>query len=205
MGTYGSTWQERGYCGSGDVSALLGTLRGRRAIVCGGAAGVFDELEVVLAKVEDPVIFAANDVGVYLPRLDHFVTLHTDNLGPWKNVRWLHAKVQENCKYHAIAPRPFVDYVWDKMTPLFALSGYFAMQIAWVMGAEQIILCGCPGTQTRRFFEATPRGDFGYGLGPAGSDKGIKEQLEREMKRLPDFKAAVKSMSGWTKEFFGGI
>ena len=206
MGTYGSTWQERGYCGSGEVSVLLGTIRGRVAIVCGGAASVFDELQAVLTKVEDPVIFAANDVGIYLPKLDHWVTLHTDNLGPWKNVRWLHAKTQEKTLYHAVAARPFVDYVWEHMTPLLALSGYFAMQVAWVMGAKRIILCGCPGTQTRRFFEGSPREDgFGYGTGVKGSDKGIKEQVEKEMARLPSFKDAVRSMSGWTGEFFGGI
>jgi hypothetical protein len=96
-------------------------------------------------------------------------------------------------------------YWWEGLTPLYALSGYFAMQLAWVMGAGRIILCGCPGNQKRRFFEVAARKDFGYGTGPAAADNGIREQLEREMHRLPDFRVAVRSMSGWTQEFFGGV
>jgi hypothetical protein len=98
-----------------------------------------------------------------------------------------------------------VDYVWDRLSPQMALSGYFAMQMAWIMGAERIVLCGCPGEQTRRFFESTPREDFGYGGHDSHGDQGIRQQVEIEMKRLPEFKQAVRSMSGWTQSFFGGM
>jgi hypothetical protein len=89
------------------------------------------------------------------------------------------------------------------------LSGYLAMQIAWVMGADRIVLCGCPGTQTKRFFEASlgrehANTNFGYGGGSGSGDEGVRQQVEREMRRLPDFKAAVRSLSGWTKTYFTG-
>lgn len=208
MGNYGATWEHAGYCGKGNVSDLLGSLRGRAAIVCGNAKGVFEEVEEVQGsrlKVEDPVYFAANDVGMYLPHVDHWMSLHVDNLGAWKPVRWLHPIPGENAKYHSIAQRPFIDYAWEGLTPLFCLSGYFAMQIAYLMGSERIILCGCPGSQVPRFFEAKVQANFGYGGGSTGNDKNIQEQVVKEMKRLPDFKERVRSLSGWTREFFGGV
>lgn len=203
MGTYGATWVSRGYCGQGAVGELLGSLTGRSAIVCGSAEGVFEEFQQARAALGEFVVFAANDVGMYLDRLDHWVSLHGDNLDAWKRVRWLHHKGPEDVQIHSVAPSPSVQHVWEAVTPVFALSGYFAMQLAWIMGAERIVLCGCPGTQTRRFFEGTPRPDFGYGHGPAGSDQGITEQIVQEMDRVPEFKAAVRSCSGWTAEFFG--
>lgn len=204
MGTYGSTWQRNGYCGCGAVEEFLGSLDGRPAAICGNAHTVFEELGAVRAHYGlDLEVFGVNDVGMYLDRMDHWCSLHSANLEAWKAVRWLHRRSGENVRIHSVHPAPGVEVVWDKLTPVFALSGYFAMQLAWVMGARPIILCGCPGSQVRRFFDAAPRPDFGYGAGPAGSDVGIQEQLRAEMRRLPDFRAAVRSLSGWTADFFG--
>jgi len=205
MGTYGSTWEAAGYSGGGLVGDLVGTLQDRPAIVCGNADGVFDEARFALIKYPNAVVFGVNDIGMYLDRLDHWVSLHTDNLGAWKAVRWLHPHAAEKTQYHAIDRRSFIDHVWTGLTPLFAVSGYFAMQIAHIMGASLIILCGCPGNRTRRFFEAEARADFEYGAGSAGSDKGVREQLIHEMQRLPDFKIKVRSLSGWTRDFFGSL
>jgi hypothetical protein len=205
MGLYGTTWEAGGYAGDGPVAELIGTLQGRPSIVCGNATGVFDELVRALAVYPDAVIYGVNDVGMYLPRMDHWVSLHSDNLGVWKSVRWLHTRDREQTLYHAVDARAFVDYNWSSIRPIFALSGYFAMQIAHVMGSGRIILCGCPGSSVRRFFEAAPRVDFAYGNGNAGGDAGVRQQLEKEMERIPDFRIKVRSMSGWTREYFGGI
>lgn len=203
MGLYGATWEAGGYAGAGSVGELIGSLAGRPAVVCGNATGVFGEMETAVATYPGAVIFGVNDVGMYLPRMEHWVSLHTDHLGAWKAVRWLHAHQQEKTEYHGVDPRPFIDHDWSSLRPLFALSGYFAMQIAYLMGAERIILCGCPGVALPRFFESGPRKDFGYGSGPHSSDGSVREQVVQEMTRLPDFKARVRSMSGWTREFFG--
>jgi len=205
MGEYGSEWQHKGYCGRGPVAGLLDCHRGRPALVIGSAEGVFDEVNRALAKLSDPVIFAANDIGMYLPTLDHWVSLHTQNLAAWRDVRWLHPTAREVTKYHSVATRPFIDYAWEGLTPLFCLSGYFAMQIAWLMGCAPIVLCGCPGTPTRRFFDLQRREDFGYGSLSGGTDASVKEQIIQEMTRLPEFKAVVRSQSGWTREFFQSL
>ena len=214
MGTVGATWEARGYCGQGPVGALCGALAGRSAIVCGSGRGVFDELAEAQAALHDPVIFAVNDIGMYLPRVDHWVSLHVDNLIAWRQVRWLHPKARELTKYHSETPRAWLDYCWDGLTPILYLSGYFAMQLAWIMGCDRIVLCGCPGDATPRFFEATlrsnllltePNGPFSYGSGDRGADRSVHEQIQQEMERLPEFKAAVRSMSGITQQFFGGL
>jgi hypothetical protein len=204
MGTHNATWEVRGYAGQGNVAQLIDTLHSRTVIVCGNAVSVFHDLERAMKQTKDPVIFAVNDIGMYLPKLDHWVSLHADYLGAWKTVRWNHATRGETTRYHTYEAKPFSDFHWQNLTPVMALSGYFAMQIAWIMGAERIILAGCPGMQMRRFFEAESTGNH-YGNGNNGSDKGILEQLTREMARVPAFKKAVRSMSGWTNRYFGGI
>lgn len=205
MGTYGSEWQHKGYCGRGPVAALLDCHLGRPALVCGSGEGVFEQVREASARLSDPVIFAANDVGMYLPNLNHWVSLHTDNLGAWKAVRWLTARGKEVTQYHGVGSRPFLDHDWEGLTPLFCLSGYFAMQLAWLMGCAPIVLCGCPGDSTRRFFDLQARQEFGYGGLTSGADGGVRQQIEKEMRRLPEFKAVVRSMSGWTQTFFGEV
>lgn len=206
MGTYGATWEAYGYCGCGQVEELLGSLHGRPAVVAGSGQGVFDELTRALALMaaDEPVIFAVNDVGMFLPHVDHWVTLHGDNLAAWKAVRWLKAH-EDDTRYHSCMDRPAVQHVWDRLTPMFALSGYFAMQLAYLMGAGQIVLCGCPGDGTQRFFDLERRRDFAYGELEKPTDRSVRDQVVREMARLPGFKAKVRSMSGWTNHFFGGL
>jgi hypothetical protein len=207
MGNYGASWEAAGYAGGGSVGSLIGSLLGHPAVVCGGASGVLQEYDVVQQKYgNDLVVFAANDIGMYLPVLHHWCSLHADNLGAWKAVRWLHAREREVAVYHSVDKRAVVDHAWIGLTPVFCLSGYFAMQLAWIMGCSPIILAGCPGDATPRFFETQKRGDhFAYGSGTRGADEAVNSQIVDEMKRLPHFKAAVRSMSGWTQEFFGGL
>ena len=205
MGDYGSSWQHRGYSGSGNVASLMDCHKDRPAIVAGSAMDVFAEVDYARAKYPDNIVFGANDVGMYLPKLDHWVSLHADHLNPWKQVRWIHERGPESIKYHSATPRAYVDYNWEGLTPLFAVSGYFAMQIAWLMGCSPIILCGVPGSPRRRFFEGRARDDFGYGGGGNSSDQGIMQQLTNEMERLPDFRVTVRSMSGFTRDYFGGL
>lgn len=200
-----ATWECRGYAGRGNVAPLVDRYVNRPAIVCGGSVDVFDDFASASAHYRDSIIFAVNDVGMYLPRVDHWISLHSRNLTAWKAVRWLHPGPLENTYYHSIEPGEVIDYAWENLTPLFALSGYFAMQIAYVLGCAPIVLAGCPGTATRRFFESTARVGIGYGGGPSDSDRNIQQQVVSEMTRLPEFKKTVRSMSGWTKEFFGKI
>lgn len=204
MGNYGATWEAHGYAGQGNVAQLIDTLHSRTVIICGNAITIFHDLERAQKQLDKPVIFAVNDIGMYLPDVDHWVSLHADYLGAWKTVRWNRSNKGEFTKYHTYEAKPFSDYHWESLTPPMALSGYFALQIAWIMGAELIVLAGCPGLAMRRFFEGEATLN-GYGSGTQGSDKSIREQLINEMVRVPGFKKRVRSMSGWTKEYFGKL
>lgn len=206
MGAYGSAWQHRGFSGSASVQGAVNSLGGRTALICGNAETVFTDVRLALEQIENPVIFAVNDAGMYLPKVDHWVSLHSDSLPVWRNVRWLQARHGEKIVLHGDGPRGFLDYAWEGLVPLFCLSGYFAASIAWIMGCDRIVLCGCPGDSTRRFFDAGPRPDgFGYGHGTRSSDTGVVEQVERVMARNPEFKQAIRSMSGWTADYFGAL
>lgn len=216
MGTVGSSWQAHGYAGNGNVHELIDSLKGRVAIICGNGQDVFKNLELaqwLLQRraehsgwtIDPPIIFAVNDVGMFLPKVDHWISLHAENLGTWKTVRWMHARQFEDTKYHSIDAKPYLNYAWDQLTPCFALSGYFAMQVAYIMGAELIVLAGCPGNATRRFFDLAPNPNFGYGGLQTSADVGIREQVVREMERLPEFRGKVRSMGGWTSQFFGRL
>ena len=208
MGSYGAAWEYRGYCGAGNVQPILGSIEGRTAVVCGSAKGVLEEYDLIVN--EDTVVFSVNDIGVYLPRVDHMVSHHIPKLSHWMSLRmdgegrWNKA-TRGHTPGETGAIKPELYYHWTGLTPQFVLSGYFAMQIAFCMGAERIILCGCPGLPWPRFFELKPRPDlFGYGGGTKKhNDRNVRNQLTEEMDRRPELKAVVRSCSGWTESYFG--
>lgn len=180
---------------------LLGSLVGRTAIVCGTAEKMFLEFfeAVGLARYKIS-IFAVNDAGAFLPA-EHWVSLHGDRFDVWRKNR---KSLAYKPVTHTMFFQGMADFSWSGLSPYFALSGYFAMQLAWIMGASEIFLCGCPGNAAPRFDGSqNETRDFGYGTGATRDDKQVRDLLESEMRRLPDFKAAVRSMSGFTREYFG--
>jgi len=196
-------WQSRGYIGQGNVNGLLGSLEGRAVVILGGGEAVFKEFREVRLKVDNPVVFAVNDVGMYINPLDHWISIHNASFPGWLSVRRRQGLAMPNT--HSVEYGDGVNYAWLLIQPIvFILSGYFAMQMAYLMGAERIILCGIPGEPGRRFFDVEPR-EFGYGNGTTEADKESKELLLKEMKRLPEFKRKIRSMSGFTREVFGAL
>jgi len=193
-----------GYEVAGPAKEIIGSLAGRLALVVGNAEGGYKQAEFVRRHF-DPVIFAVNDVGMYLPVVHHWVSLHYDKLVHWAAVRRLDGSLWQDfkthCGYFQIAK---ADYVWAIEPCHFSLSGYFAMQLAYLMGADRIVLAGCPGSRVRRFFEPEPRADYGYGGGDSNADYRDREQLYNEMRRVPGMKEKIRSCYGWTREYFGG-
>lgn len=197
----------RGYDIPEPVSHLIGALTGRTVLVLGNAEGVFEEAQEACLKIDQwPVFFGVNDCGAYMPELDHWISLHSENFEGWKANRAENG-FSDNYKTHTIYSAQKADYNWDGLAPYhFPLSGYLAMQLAWVMGAEKIILCGCPGSPKARFNgTANDTPGFGYGMGTTYSDTEVMKILKREMQRLPEFRRSVKSMSGFSQSYFGAI
>src|SRR2546427_9075853 len=55
-----------------------------------------------------------------------------------------------------------VDYLWQGLTRTghdrqLNYSGWFGMELAYLMGAAPIVLCGCPASPRRRFFDEPAR------------------------------------------------
>lgn len=204
MGSHNATWEVHGYCGAGNVHSLINCYVAHSAIVVGSGKGVFEELKLAKSKVDDPIIIAANDVGMFISDLDHWVSLHGTLFPGWETVRWYRSVNQDKAvKTHTCNHDDGADFHWSQLTPQFALSGYFAMQIALIMGCSPIILAGCPGDATPRFFESETPGPFKYGGGSTTGDKGVRLQILDEVKRVPLLKERVRAMSGFNKELFG--
>ena len=190
------TWESGGYTGEGS-EALLGELRSQPAIVAGNAKGVFEEVGAAESAMGRPVIFAANDIGVYLPRVDHMVSLHTPKLDHWVGLRRdATSKGYGNKDFRVHDGGLYGErewHQWSGLTPMMALSGLFAAQIAWLMGASPIVLCGCPTDATACFWQPDGTVNGGYSK--------VQSQFKAEVDRNPEFKKTLHSMSGWTREY----
>src|SRR5262249_15882683 len=194
-----------GYTVYGEERRLEGQLQDRVALVCGNAETVFDDLSEALWMFDSAAIFAVNDIGCYLAVIHHWVSLHGDKLQKWVAVRRAEPSVWQGFKTHtsstAIAPP---DYICSIEPCTFSLSGLFAVQIAYIMGAEKIILCGCPGDGTRRFFDRKPRIDYSYGGGLTPGDLRDRDHFQQELNRVPELRKRLRSMSGQTRTILGG-
>lgn len=190
------TWQANGYEIGGNCGELIGSLAGLPVLVVGSAETFLEEYAQMRQALPHAVVFAVNDAIPYLPVVHYAISLHADKLVHWSGLRTYDAHVTPWKTMSRTTEDGKIDYLWQ-IQPQFGLSGYFAMQIALIMGAGLIVLCGCPGDRTRRFFDRASRTDTDY------QTHGVREQLLAEVKRVSELRAKVRSCSGWTKEVFG--
>jgi hypothetical protein len=87
------------------------------------------------------------------------------------------------------------DVVWQVRSVASSLSGNFSAVIGIAMGYGRIVLCGCPEDNSGHYWDSLdthPHNDF---------------EVTRIHYHWTDhaalFKGKVRSMSGWTREFFG--
>src|SRR6266576_32569 len=198
----GNCWEAKGYSGAGNVAGLIDSLRERPAIIVGSARGGFSEVEAAQRSLHEPVVYAVNDVSVFLPHVDHMVSHHIPRLVHWAAIRrdptgGSYGNV-DFCVHDSGFYGKTEWYQWSGLTPVMALSGLFAAQIAYLMGCDPVVLAGCPTDDTPRFWETCEKSsNVGY--------KHVQTQIRAETNYKPEFKNAVRSMSGWSKEFFGGL
>jgi len=202
-------WNTHGYSGPDSTRGLIDSLVGQTVAIAGNAEGVFEEIEQVSSACEDwPVWFAVNDVGARMQWLDHWVSLHGEKFPDWTGRR-LKLGLPPEFKTHSMFPTDpkLIDYDWTGWNPInFGLSGMWAVQLAHVMGAERIILCGCPGDDRPRWDGTrNEKANFAYGSGTTHSEQILNNELAREFKRVPGFKEKIRAMSGRNREIFGSI
>lgn len=164
------------------------------AFVLGGAIGVWEEIERAREIVGDPDIYVAtNHAGRDAPfYIDHWCSVHGDLLVKWFNTRterglktgqlwtargnWRHSK-------HDFKRVPYKG----------GSSGLLAVDVAIHNGATDIILCGVPLTHKASHYDDKVRKPW----------KEAGRYRDQWSKRKDELSNYVRSMSGWTKDFFG--
>ena len=119
-----------------------------RLIVVGCGWNVWQDLEGVSL---DDDFMAVNDIGCYLPKVDHWYSAQPDALRVWAEFR--------KVKYDD-APK-----LWSPETHDFdhvGSSGYLATLVGLALGYGDIRVCGCPLDDLGHFFEplGVPTPDF---------------------------------------------
>lgn len=141
------------------------------------------------------IVVACNDAGAIWPgRLDAWVTLHPEKLPDWRDQRRVNG--------HPDAARYMVhgSYLPDWMTLAefrfpgqveSGSSGLFAAKVSLIdLGADLAVMAGIPLTRTPHFFDRDQwQAAVGY--------RAVWQALR------PQYRARIRSMSGWTAEHFG--
>ena len=91
---------------------------------------------------------------------------------------------------------PWVQY-WHKGARGGGSSAWGARKLAKLMGFDLVVLCGCPMTA----------GPYvgNHGLGGTMTQESVVERYQREITQDTEWHNGVISLSGWTKDFLGGI
>lgn len=175
----------------------------RYALAVGSAACVYDDVARVTALLGKPAaIYACNDIGCELERLDFWCTLHPEHMKRWREMR---AERGYPADYETIAPPKtemaqhgvwldqfdrHVSYVFPGMNSSGS-SGLYVIKVALDDGHRRVVAAGIPMTSAGKHFkrlgEWEARENFVVGWKHA----------------LPHIKDTVRSMSGWTKELLG--
>jgi len=171
-----------------------------RALVLGGGAGVWDEvltLEALLGHQWSELIVAANDVGAHWPReLHHWCTLH-----PQKMKGWMQKRADYGFSNGFVTWGRNVKHCDRSIHEMWpgGSSGLLAVQVACVVGATHVVLCGVPMTATPHFRESTEEHIVDGARLWRHADKHWRA-WERERERLQPI---VRSMSGRTRDMLG--
>lgn len=170
------------------------------ALVIGGADCVTEDILIAKNLFEPDSVYACNDIGAYVERLDVWATLHPEKLELWEAER---KKRGFRRNYEVVAPPPGelgehggkgkidrrVSYRWKDMNSS-ASSGIYAAKVALDDGYK-VVLAGVPMERMAGHFirnrEWIQRDAFTVGLEAA----------------KPFMLGKVKSVSGLTRKIFG--
>ena len=161
----------------------------KRALVLGSAHSVWRDLarvEAVTGPWQGPVI-ATNDLGIVLPRLDHWATLHPEKMPDWIAARRANGLPDTYRTWSHTAGS--VDHVvkgWSNGS-----SGLLAVGVALALGADEVILCGLRMDKQRNHF----RTEKGWG-------QALRYRAGWQSKQGL-MRGRVHSMSGWTRDLLG--
>lgn len=162
-----------------------------------GALGLFGQVGYAESAYD---VIAINGVGCDLPfRIDHWVSFHAELFPMWMQNRrdngypfaypdgyqlWTSARGRHMTEWEKHYKIRMVDCNGGS-------SGMVAVLVALEIGAPKIVLAGVP-----------LENEYGHYDKPGWWDEAHLHRVAWE-KLAPEVKARIRSLSGWTKEFFG--
>ena len=173
----------------------------RVALVLGGGACVWDDLEAALNLGEFHGVVTCNDVTAAYPGpIDACASLHSNSWGRWLGERASRGYPRPGKVFghdgakgarHAEATDEFIEYRFPGQDRSGS-SGLFALKVALIdLGFDKAVLCGVPMAPNQRHF---------FDLRPWGAAHAHRKGWEQA---LPAMKDRARSMSGWTAELLG--
>lgn len=168
----------------------------KRALVIGGADCVHADIAAALAIFTPDAIIAVNNIGMSYPRVDYWVSFHSEHFE-----RWLKRRRELGLQ----DPKQLWSYrTWSQYPcsmPIQILrrrhwggsSGLMATQVAiQELGFDRVVIAGCPLTNTPHFDRE-----------PGRVWKEAHRYHDQWRENAVDLKQYARSMSGWTREFLG--
>lgn len=173
-------------------AAQLGQFEVLKALVLGGAAGVWEEAAAVRKLFKPDLIIATNHAGRDYPqRVDHWVSFHVELLPGWIAARE-QAGLPPAGQYWSVERRLVASTPLEvRRVPNWGgSSGLLAVTVALDLGCGRVVVCGCPlDMLAGHYDDPKPWRD-------AGNYRRAWRARQTQM-------AAVRSTSGWTRELLG--
>lgn len=172
------------------------------ALILGGAACVYDDVEAALALGRFDGVLTCNAVTVRWPgRIDAAVSLHPDRWGIWigqRDRKGLRRPDRIVGQVEALNWPKLPDCITEHLEIRFpgqvhtGSSSLFALKVALIdLGFDRAVLCGAPMTESGGHIVDGPVWPGAHHYHPAWREA------------LPQIKDRVRSMSGWTADLLG--
>ena len=165
-------------------------------LVVGSGARMWDELAALSKAGWTGDFMAINHVGThYMGDITHWVSWHLEMLIPARKLRWHHAPDNKNFRcWSGDGLIPEKEEVCDgrfKIPNEGGTSALLAVLIGEELGYTDILMAGCPLDGSGYFYRP-----------------GIEHRYDEPVKKawrwaVPNFKAKVRSMSGFTRDLLG--
>lgn len=163
---------------------------GKTALIVGGAWCVRDDLKAAYDLFTPDIVLAVNDIGAELPRVDAWCSMHPEKMQAWISRRFDNGHA--NARSVWTAEHKEAGPSFRKVVNPGGGSAALAAEVAFKLGADRIVLAGCPLTSSPHFFDDVPW------------QKREVEHYKRAWSRhVSAWGPFVRSMSGWTRETYG--